>query len=214
MRTKNSAINLNVSKTGDGFLLQGGISGRSLIVQGGDVSFNGGQVLDGQILIGNSGDNSFNQSYISGAGNISVINGSSSVIISGSTSESSPNPVELGLALDSTISAATAGTGKLCFDMPHNMNITGFILSLSHAYPAPAGSNFLVDINTGYNPVSILNARISVSGGEYTSLTSPSQAVIGTGSIPFGTRMQIDIDQVGASTAGTGPILFILGTRY
>lgn len=79
---KNSSINLSVTNNSDGFTLSGqsNYSGRAFSITSGDITIEGGAtILDGQLLIGNSSTNSFDQGNLY-AGNGIVINSGAGVL--------------------------------------------------------------------------------------------------------------------------------------
>ena len=114
---------------------------------------------------------------------------------------------EIGFAVDSSTAVATVGVNKNVFLMPYNMILTGVIASL--IVPA-TGANFIIDLNK--SGISVLSGnRITIPTGASGVLTG----VVITGStLPFGSRISADIDQVGATYAGLGPTVWMLGKLY
>lgn len=113
-RIYNSSINLNVSNTGDGFMFQGGQSGWSLTVTSGDVNlYGGGQIYNGQLLIGSSGDNSFNQGNLYPGNAISITSGVNNIKIEIGGSGNPPPTVGLTL-----LAANAYGTNEILMGNP------------------------------------------------------------------------------------------------
>lgn len=79
---RNSSVNLNINNRSDGFSITGGDIPRGISVISGDMQFYGGdQIYNGQVLIGNSGDNSFDAGYIYAGSGIVIQSGAGSLII-------------------------------------------------------------------------------------------------------------------------------------
>lgn len=103
----------------------------------------------------------------------------------------------LQVACSDVTTDLTTGTAKVTFRMPFAMTVTEVRASVS---TAPAGSTIVVDINEG--GVSILSTPISIDAGETTSTTAATQPVISDAALADDAEITIDIDQVGATTAG------------
>lgn len=90
----NNSIDLNVSLFSQGFEISQG-TGASISISGVNVQFFGdsSNILNGQLLIGNSGDNSFEAGNIYGLSGISIISGSSTLGISFDSSSLSFYPL-------------------------------------------------------------------------------------------------------------------------
>lgn len=117
-------------------------------------------------------------------------------------------PVELGVAVSDESTDLTTGTAKLTFRMPFAMTLTAVRASVN---TAPVGSTLTVDINDG--GTSILSTKLTIDASEKTSTTAATAAVISDSALADDAEITIDIDAVGASTAGKGLKVFLIGTR-
>jgi hypothetical protein len=117
-------------------------------------------------------------------------------------------PVEYGLACSDETSDLTTGAGKVTFRMPHEMTLTAVRASVT---TAPTGSTLVVDINEG--GTSILSTKLSIDAGEKTSTTAAVPAVISDSSLADDAEITIDIDQIGATVAGAGLKVWLIGRR-
>lgn len=115
---------------------------------------------------------------------------------------------ELLVAVSDETTALTAGTGKLTFRMPYPMVVRAVRASVT---TAPTGSTLIVDINEGGS--SILSTRLSIDATEKTSTTAATPAVISDPYLADDAEITIDIDQVGATIAGAGLKVALIGTR-
>jgi hypothetical protein len=114
----------------------------------------------------------------------------------------------IGLACSDETTALTTGTAKVTFRMPFAMTVTAVRSTVT---TAPTGSTLIVDINeTG---ASILGTKLSIDATEKTSTTAASTATITDSSLANDAEITIDIDQVGATVAGSGLKVWIIGTR-
>ena len=108
-------------------------------------------------------------------------------------------------ALDADL---TAATDQAIFAAPEDMTITQVFAKVG---TAPVGSTIIVDVNVEGS--SILSTEISIDASEKTSLTAATPPVISSASLTQGNEIRIDIDQIGASTAGKDLTVYILGTK-
>lgn len=115
---------------------------------------------------------------------------------------------EFGLACSDETTDLTSGTAKVTLRIPYAMTITSISASVN---TAPVGSTLVVDINE--NGTSILSTKLSIDAGEKTSTTAATPYVLSDTAIAADSEITIDIDQVGASTAGKGLKVIIIGTR-
>lgn len=105
-------------------------------------------------------------------------------------------------------STAIDSTGeKFEFEIPYAMTVTSVIASLTSA--ASTGT-FTVDINEA--GTSILSTKLTIDATELTSTTAATAAVISDSALAANAKIQIDVDNVGDSTA-TGLKVAIIGTR-
>lgn len=120
-----------------------------------------------------------------------------------------PNPTEsLIIAVSDETTALTAGTSKVTFRMPYAFTLTAVRASVN---TAPTGSTLIVDINE--SGTTILSTKLSIDATEKTSTTAASPAVISDSSLADDAEMTIDIDQVGATVAGAGLKVYLIGKR-
>ena len=118
-----------------------------------------------------------------------------------------PIPYSVIVACSGTSQALTAGTARETFRVERAFTLSGVRASLT---TAATGSTVIVDINL--NGVSVLGTKLSIDASELTSVTAASAATIVTSAIPSDGQITIDIDQVGATTPGTGLKVVLLGT--
>jgi hypothetical protein len=128
-------------------------------------------------------------------------------------------PVEVVVACSDETSNLVAGVKKVTFRAPCAFTLTGVRASVN---TAPAGAPILIDVSV--NAVSVIqhipdislnsfsslridaNTKSSLLSGQATFLTAAT-------SIANDAEITIDIDQVGASSAGKGLKVVLLGTR-
>lgn len=103
--------------------------------------------------------------------------------------------------------ALTPGTNKAVFRMPHAMTVTAVRASLATADTGSPVSGVTVDINEG--GVSILSTKLTIDGGEKTSTTAATPAVISDTALADDAEITVDIDAVGGNA--TGLVVAILG---
>lgn len=117
-------------------------------------------------------------------------------------------PVEIGLACSDETTALTTGTAKVTFRLPYAMTLTAVRASVT---TAPTGSTLVVDINEG--GTSVLSTKLSIDATETTSTTAATAAVISDSALADDAKITIDIDQVGATIAGAGLKVWLIGRR-
>lgn len=117
-------------------------------------------------------------------------------------------PCEIGLACSDETTALTVGNGKVTFRMPYAMTLTAVRLSVT---TAPTGSALIVDVNEAGASVFSTNPRIDA--GSTTSVGSATPAVIGDAALADNAVITIDIDQIGATVAGAGLKVWLIGRR-
>lgn len=77
---------------------------------------------------------------------------------------------------------------------------------------APTGSTMIVDVNiSGLG--SIFSTNLSIDANETSSLTAATPAVLSTFFIPSQSLLTVDIDQVGSTTPGTNPKVWLIGYK-
>jgi hypothetical protein len=116
--------------------------------------------------------------------------------------------VEIGLACSDETTALTTGAGKVTFRLPYAMTLTAVRASVT---TAPTGSTLVVDINEG--GTSVLSTKLSIDAGEKTSTTAAVPAVISDPALADDAEITVDIDQIGATIAGAGLKVWLIGRR-
>lgn len=118
----------------------------------------------------------------------------------------------LAFALAARTTDAATGTNVNGTAIPYKAQLLAVQLDLSEA---PAGANFVVDLNKGVGGTSVLSTKLSIDAGETNSATAAAPAVISDNEIPANTYLSWDIDQVGATAGsrGKGPVAKILLRR-
>jgi hypothetical protein len=114
----------------------------------------------------------------------------------------------LGFACSDETTALTTGNGKVTFRMPFAMTLTGVVATLT---TAATGSTLVVDINEG--GTTVLSTALSIDASEKTSTTAATPAAISDTALANDAEMRIDIDQIGATIAGAGLKVFLIGYR-
>lgn len=132
------------------------------------------------------------------------------VIFAGPTAKTLTDVEEeiLGYACSNETTAITTGTAKLTFRMPFAMTLTGVKAEVT---TAPTGSTLIIDINEG--GTTILSTKLSIDATEKTSATAATAAVISDTSLANDAEMTVDFDQVGATIAGAGVKVYLIGKR-
>lgn len=130
------------------------------------------------------------------------------VIVNRLSTAATAASVEIGVACSDETTALTTGTAKATFRMPCAMTLTAVRASVT---TAPTGSTLIVDINESGS--TILSTKLSIDATEKTSTTAASAAVISDSALADDAEMTIDIDQVGATIAGAGLKVWLIGTR-
>ncbi|MEM8954359.1 MAG: hypothetical protein AAGD22_09435 [Verrucomicrobiota bacterium] len=113
-------------------------------------------------------------------------------------------PAEIGIALGDEVSDIEVGTGVVSFHMPISMNLVKVRLGFS---TGPVGAAAEYDLKEA--GVSVLSSPVSVPSG---ADTATSTAISDT-SLAEGSKMTVDCSQIGSTTAGAGPKLWLIGTR-
>lgn len=110
------------------------------------------------------------------------------------------------IAAGDETTAITAGNGKVTFRMPYAFTLTAIKASVT---TAPTGSTIIIDVNEA--GVTILSTKLSIDATEKTSATAASAAVISDANLAADAEMTIDFDQVGATIAGAGVKVTLIG---
>ena len=117
-------------------------------------------------------------------------------------------PCEFQVAASDLTTAITAGTGKAYFRAPFAFTLTAVRASV---LTAGTGSTILIDINE--SGVTVLSTKIMIDASEKTSTTAATAPVISDAAIADDAELTIDFDQVGATIAGAGVVVTLIGTR-
>lgn len=120
------------------------------------------------------------------------------------------NPLATDLIVfDLSFGIASTGTTKHWLNYaPYAYTIENLILTSS---VAPTGSTLIADLNV--NGTSILATKISIDISELNSTTAATPYVLTTNTISKGSRITVDLDQVGATVAGSDVQLLMFVTR-
>ena len=100
------------------------------------------------------------------------------------------------------------GDGKATFRTPYALTLVTIKASVT---TAPAGSTIIVDITEG--GVTILSTLLTIDAGEKTSTTAAVPVVVSDNVLADDAEIQINIDQVGSSTTGTGLKIILEGYK-
>ena len=118
-------------------------------------------------------------------------------------------PFEYAVAISDETTALTTGTAKVTFRAPFAMTLTAVRASVT---TAPTGSTLIVDINDSGTTIMTTN-KLSIDATEKTSTTAATAPGITDTAIADDAEITIDIDQVGATIAGAGLKVTLIGTR-
>jgi len=112
------------------------------------------------------------------------------------------------IACSDETTAITTGTAKVTFRLPYAMTLTAVRASVT---TAPTGSTLVVDVNEG--GTSVLSTKLSIDATEKTSTTAATAAVISDSALADDAEITVDIDQIGATIAGAGLKVWLIGVR-
>jgi len=115
----------------------------------------------------------------------------------------------ISFAYDDEVTSLEALDSVTEFRMPYQMNLLGVRASLN---VPTSGSSLIVDINQ--NSSSILSQKLHIDAGASTSTTASIQPVISDNVLLNNTEITVDIDQIGALTAGAGLKVYLIGNVY
>lgn len=149
----------------------------------------------------------FNQNTTGSAATLTTARTINGVSFNGSANIVLPEVIVLACSDETT--DLTTGTAKVTFRMPYAMTLTGVRASVN---TAPTGSTLIVDINESGSTIMTTN-KLSIDASEKTSTTAATAAGITDSSLADDAEITIDIDQVGATVAGTGLKVTLIGTR-
>lgn len=121
-------------------------------------------------------------------------------------------PVQcIPIACSDETTALTTGTAKVTFHMPFAFNLTGISAGVT---AAPTGADIIVDVNedTGGGPTSIMTTnKLRIDAGEFSTHTAGTPPALTDTALAAGSKITIDIDQVGSTIAGAGLKVYLLG---
>ncbi len=114
----------------------------------------------------------------------------------------------IGVAVSDETTDLTTGTAKVTFRMPFAMTLSEARINVN---TAPSGSTIIVDVKE--SATTIFSTKPSIDISEKTSTTAATPAVISDSSLADDAEITVNIDQVGATVAGKGLKLYLIGTR-
>lgn len=118
-----------------------------------------------------------------------------------------PQELLVAVSPDET-TALTTGTGKYTLYLPADLVLVSVRATVS---TAPTGSGIIVDINK--NGTSILSTKITIDATTKTSALASVPPEISDTALADTDEITIDIDQVGATIAGAGLKILLIGYR-
>ena len=110
------------------------------------------------------------------------------------------------LAVSDESTALTTGTAKLTFRMPYAMTLTGVRSNIN-----TVSSSGIVTVDINESGSTILSTKLTIDGGEKTSTTAATAAVISDSGLADDAEITIDIDVAG--TGAKGLKVTLIGTR-
>lgn len=117
-------------------------------------------------------------------------------------------PVEIVVACSDETTALTAGTAKVTFRMPHSMTLSSVRLSVN---TAPTGAAIVVDLKE--SGTTVFSTKPQIAASAFTSVGGAVPGVISDTSLADDADITINLDQVGATIAGKGLKVTLIGTR-
>ena len=112
------------------------------------------------------------------------------------------------VALGDEVTDMVVGDAAAVFRPSFALTLTGIFASVT---TAPTGSTLIFDVTEG--GVSILSTLLTIDATEKTSVTAAVAAVISDAAIAADSELQFNIDQIGATIAGTGGKITLLGYK-
>lgn len=117
-------------------------------------------------------------------------------------------PVEIVVACSDETTALTTGTAKVTFRMPHSMTLSSVRLNVN---TAPTGAAIVVDLKE--SGTSVFSTKPQIDATAKTSVGGAVPGVVSDTSLADDAEMTINLDQVGATIAGKGLKVTLIGTR-
>lgn len=155
----------------------------------------------GSIELGHSSDTTLARSS---AGNITV-EGQTIYRAGGSFTGM---PVEIVIACSDETTALTTGTAKVTFRMPHSMTLSSVRLNVN---TAPTGAAIVVDMKEA--GTTVFSTKPQIDATAKTSVGGAVPGVVSDTSLADDAEITINLDQVGATIAGKGLKVTLIGTR-
>lgn len=112
------------------------------------------------------------------------------------------------VALSDETTDVSAGSAKATFRAPFAMTLTDV---RAHATLPTSGSKAQFDVNVA--GTSVFSAALTMDAGELTSTTAESSFILASAAIADDDQIVIDVDSVGATAAGQGFKVTLIGTR-
>jgi hypothetical protein len=112
------------------------------------------------------------------------------------------------VAVTNEVDSISVGSSQLTFRVPFHFIVQDVRASVTNP---PQGTSVIVDIKS--NGSLILSTPISIDSGEKTSQTSLVLPIISSPIVTDDSEIQIDVLQVGSTSAGTGLKVYISGRR-
>jgi hypothetical protein len=135
-------------------------------------------------------------------------NGAGSGVTGSGTNEPTVVHESFVIACSDETTALTTGTAVRTFFMPYDFEVSEVQAAL--VVEQTSGSTFTVDINDDAS--TILSTKLTIDNTESTSITAATPPVLSSTLILKGSRVTIDIDQVGDGTA-CGLVVTLIGVR-
>lgn len=117
-------------------------------------------------------------------------------------------PVEIVVACSDETTALTTGTAKVTFRMPHSMTLSSVRLNVN---TAPTGAAIVVDMKE--SGTTVFSTKPQIDATAKTSVGGAVPGVVSDTSLADDAEITINLDQVGATIAGKGLKVTLIGTR-
>jgi len=112
----------------------------------------------------------------------------------------------LQVAVSDETTDLETGSVKVTFRMPYAFTLTDIRASVT---TAPTDADLVIDVNEA--GVSILSTKLTIDGGDKTSVGSAVPVVISDTALADDAEITVDIDQIGSTIAGAGLKLTLIG---
>ncbi len=111
------------------------------------------------------------------------------------------------IAVSDESTALTTGAAKVTFHMPFAFNLTGISAGVT---VAPTGADLIVDVNEGGASIMATN-KLRIDAGEESTHTAATPPTLTDTVLAAGSKITIDVDQIGSTIAGAGLKVYLLG---